>query len=174
MFQTSTQEHLSIILDFSLSFALKWHQIKQLGFLRKTPFSGHPGQLYKNLLLGSHLDCGDIVYDIACDSSFHEKLVNNNPRYARQFPKKNLPRTRFRVSSTPLLVKKNYVHFTKSVTTNNHFIYINQYLLKILFGIARNAGTFPVFNNQYIFLRIILFLHRSQSGPIDLSSRLLP
>ena len=142
MFQTSAQEHLSIILDFSLSFALKWHQIKSQGFYAKRPFQGI---LVSFIKIFYQVPTWTVEIQFMILHVIHpsrKSLVNNNPRYARQFPKKNLPRTRFRVSSTPPLVKKNYVHFTKSVTTNNHFIYINQYLLKILFALQETLAPF--------------------------------
>ena len=79
--QTTSQKHLGVILDSSLSFneyliSVQGEINKTIGLLRKLQ-NTLPRQTLITLskaFVKSHLDYGDILYDQAYNASFHQKL----------------------------------------------------------------------------------------------------
>ena len=111
--QSTYKKHLGVILDASLSF--KEHLIsvqsktnKTIGLLRKIN-NTLPRQalitIYK-AFVRPHLDYVNILYDQAHNASFHQKLekntiqclYSNNRSYSWYLERKNISRTRLRIS----------------------------------------------------------------------------
>ena len=110
--QSTSQKHLGMILDASVSF--KEHLIsvqsktnKTIGLLRKLQ-NTLPRQalitIYK-AFVRPHLDYGGILYDETYNASFHQKrnniiqcLYSNNRSYSWYLERKNISRTGLRIS----------------------------------------------------------------------------
>ena len=112
------QEHLSLALNIKLNFSEHIKGItkkirKTMSFLRKSQQILARTSLltiYKTFIR-SRLDYANIIYDQACNSTFHDKLefiqynacllacmLGNSWCNKRYFKRKNIPRTRFRTS----------------------------------------------------------------------------
>ena len=101
--QTTSQKHLGVILDFSLSFdehliSLQSKANKTIGLLPKFQNS-LPRQtlvIIPKAFVRPHLDYGDILYNQACNASFHQKLKETqcyNRSYSWYLKRKNISRT---------------------------------------------------------------------------------
>ena len=79
--KTSTHKHLGMMLDTKLDFSLHLKNVqnkinKTIGFLRKLQDTLPRTSLITifRSFIRPHLDYGDIIYDRACNTSFHQNI----------------------------------------------------------------------------------------------------
>ena len=111
--QLTNHKHLVMILvtklDFQEHLKDKLSKIsKTIGLLRKLPkiLARAPMFTIYKSFIRPHLDHGDIIYDKAYNSSFHQFSACNNRSYRRNFQRKTFPRYRIRISQKKTMISK--------------------------------------------------------------------